>query len=413
MNFPRPSSTATLFGFSFLTAATYVLTRALGVSLFLSRMGSDALPLALGASAIAVIAVSTTTRLLVRYVPIRLCVMFSWLALAAISLLLSTRIVALPNSLYVVGMIYVLTEIRGSLNTVYVTTLANDQFSASTSKRPFVLLASGAPVAGIIAGFLLSYEAKEVSDTAWLSIIAGLDLLTMLVTFLLPRKNPAPQSADLDRSDEVDGQKRPMLGDWRNYRYALAALVATKVIVLTLLGYQWQVVTSDFLQSEAKMISFFAAFYAISDVLIVLAQLSASGLLDRIGIGVPLKLYPMGLALIGIAALVAPSLTILMIVYTIGSGLNVLRRSFHDPGLAAAYAVLNPRVRSETIVLITGMIKPFAEVVAALGLLFFADVVSPDALTCVWILLLVPWYLFARWVSRRYAKHIKSFVRSS
>ena len=396
----------TLFGFSFLTAATYVLTRALGVSLFLARMGSDALPLALGASAIAVIAVSITTRLLIRYVPVRFCVAFSWLALAAISLLLSIKIVDLPNSLYVVGIFFVLAEIRGCLNTVYITTLTNDQFSSSASKKPFVLVASGAPMAGIIAGFLLSYEAHEISDTTWLSVIAGLDLLTMALTGLFPSTAPgAAAAAKLNRQSD-EGSARKKLGkDWRKYRYALGALVATKVIVLTLVGYQWHVVTSDFLQSEHKLISFFAAFYAISDVLIVLIQLSASGLLDRIGIGIPLKLYPVGLALIGTAALLSPSPTILMIVFTIGSGLTVLRRAFHDPGLAAAYAILDSKVRSETIVLITGMIKPFAEVVAAVGLIYYADMVSPSMLTSAWIALLVPWFFFARWVSRRYARH--------
>jgi hypothetical protein len=392
-----------LFGFSFFNAATYVLTRAIGVSLFMARMGSNALPLAFVASAVAVIAISLATRLAVRRIPAGYCATVSWLALAGISLFLSIKIVSLPFSLAIVGSIYMLAEVRGCLNTVYVTALANDMFAHAESKKPFVLVSVGAPVAGIVAGLFLSIEAAEVSATTWLSVIAGLDMLTMLTTLFLPRvPRAARDTAGSAVDDVVPGQ---LNGDWRKYRYGLAALVSLKVIVLTLVSYQWTVVVNDYLVSEQKMIAYFAAFYAISDIFIVLVQIAASGkLLDRFGIGMPLMLYPLCLSVMGLAALVSSSLTMLMVVFTLGSGLNVLRRSIHDPGLTAAYAILDPSVRSETIVLVKGMIKPFAEGVAALGLLFYADVLSPNSLTLVWVALLAPWYFFARWVSRRYSR---------
>lgn len=422
-----PNPTAVLFGFSFLSAATYVLTRTLGVSLFMARIGSDALPLALGASAVCVIALSTLTRLVVRFVPTGYCVTLSWLTLAAASFLLSIKIVALPHSLMVVGAIYVLAEVRGCLNTVYVTTLANDLFASSRSKNPFVIVAAGAPVAGIISGLIVSYEAAEISDTTWLSVIACLDLLTMAVSCFLPRPSRdattkqkqsrldeaeydgelrvasnQTNSSDEDRSSPKDSRR--LTKNWRRYRFGLASLVGIKVVVLTLVGFQWQIVVNDSLVSEQRMIAYFAAFYAINDVLIVLIQAVASGkLLDRYGIGAPLILYPILLSLIGIAALLADSLTVLMVVFTVGCGLNVLRRSLHDPGLAAAYAILDPSVRSETIVLVKGMIKPFSEVAAAMGLLFYASDISSNALTLVWVILLLPWYMIAKWVARRYS----------
>lgn len=51
-----------LFTFSFLTASTYVFVRALAVSLFIARAGSDKLPVALGISALFVIVVSALTK---------------------------------------------------------------------------------------------------------------------------------------------------------------------------------------------------------------------------------------------------------------------------------------------------------------------------------------------------------------
>lgn len=397
-----PNPTATLFGFSFLSTATYVLTRALGVSLFMARLGSEALPLALGASAIAVLAISFLTRLAVRHAIPRHCVLFSWFVLSVVSLVLSFQIVTMPSSLVIVGAIFVLAEVRGCLNTVYATTMVNDFFADSESKKPFVLVLAGAPIAGIIAGFVLSYEAAAVSDTTWLAIIAGLDVATMLLTCFLPNRPPRT-----DQTAQALSAPTASLNHLRRYGYGLAALVALEVTVLTLVGYQWNVVVSDYLMSEQKMIRYFAAFYAISDGLILLIQITASGrLLDRFGIGVPLMLYPVCLAGMGLAAVASGSLSVLMLVFTAGSGLNVLRRALHDPGLAAAFSILDPSVRNETIVLVKGMIKPSAEFIAALGLLFYADMVSARALTWAWIGLLVPWFYFARWVSRRYLSAI-------
>ncbi|KAA1261194.1 hypothetical protein LF1_37400 [Rubripirellula obstinata] len=398
MKVGKPNPTATLFGFSFLSTAAYVLTRALGVSLLMARVGSEALPLALSASAIAVIAISFLTRFAVRYANHRLCLMVTWFALGVVTLILSLKIVTMPYSFVVVGTIFVLAEVRGCLNTVYSTTMANDFFADSTTARPFVLVFAGAPIAGILAGFLLSYEASVISATTWLAVIAGLDAMTMLLSCFLPDwTQPKNEALSVLKAPPKTSNRL------QHYRYRLAALVALKVIVLTLVGYQWNVVVNDYLLSEEKMIRYFAAFYAISDGLILLIQLAASGkLLDRFGIGVPLRMYPVCLAVMGLAAVASDSLPMLMLVFTVGSGLNVLRRALHDPGLAAAYSILDPRIRSETIVLVTGMIKPFAEFIAALGLLFYADFVTANVLTWAWIGLLLPWFYFANWVSRRF-----------
>jgi hypothetical protein len=406
LKFGKPNPKATLFGFSFLSTAAYVLTRALGVSLLMARVGSEALPLALTASAIAVVAISVLTRSAVWYASHRLCLAVTWLLLGLVSLLLSLKIETMPFSMIVVTTIFVLAEVRGCLNTIYATTMANDFFAKSSSTKPFVVVLAGAPIAGIIAGFCLSYEASIVSATTWLAIIAVLDAMTMMLSFFLPRWSRKEEKTLRALKASVKRNRHLY-----RYGYGLAALVALKVIVLTLLGYQWNVVANDYLLSEEKMIRYFAAFYAINDGLILLIQIFVSGkLLDRFGIGVPLTLYPACLAVMGVAALASNSLGMLMFVFTLGSGLNVLRRSLHDPGLAAAYSILDPKVRSDTIVLVTGMIKPFAEFVAALGLLLYAESLNASALTWVWVGLLVPWFYFASWVSRKYVTVRKASV---
>ena len=187
LHFPKTNQTATIFSFSALSAATYVLTRAFGVSLFLVRMGSDALPLALAASAITVIVISLVTRISIRFVPTRLGIAISWMGLAGVSLFLSANLDPLQHSLIIVGMLYVLAEVRGCLNSIYVTTLSNDAFARSPSKQPYALVAAGPPIAGIIAGIFLSIEVSEINYATWLKIIAGIDICVVLLSVFLPK----------------------------------------------------------------------------------------------------------------------------------------------------------------------------------------------------------------------------------
>ncbi|MDA8743283.1 hypothetical protein N9N28_01505 [Rubripirellula amarantea] len=405
----------TLFGFSFLSAASYVVTSALGISLFISRVGSYSLPVVLVASALTVILVSFATRWLIARISPRLCVVMSWLIMGASSLLISLSLVKDHHSFFLLASLYVLGEVRGSLNSVYVTTFTNDSFASSSTKRPYVVVAMGGPIAGIVAGSLMSLGSTEIQGTTWIAIVAALDLATLALTRWLPRPSSfgrTPSSKSLlklasakvvvrERMQAV--HRRPIGHAAYRYRYALAALVGVKVAVLALVGYQWKVVAGDYFVDEQRLLAYFATFYAVSDVLILLLQLStATKLLDRFGIGLPLHAYPLLLAVLGVTALATGTPAMMIVVFTLGRGLNVLRRSFHDPGLASAYSILDPKIRRETIVVVKGMIKPFAEAVAALGLLFFSSELSASQLTFIWLVMLVPWFWFAHWVAETY-----------
>jgi len=239
-------------------------------------------------------------------------------------------------------------------------------------------------------------------------IIASLDVETMVLIRWVPNRLASDLSFEIEpisKHDAAVSTKLPV-DSWRPFRNGLAALVGLKVCVLTLIGYQWQIVAGEFFHdNEARLIAYFAAFFAISDLLIIVVQLFASGkLLDRFGIGVPLKAFPLALAAVGVLSMSASVTGLgvasaLIVTFTAARGLNVLQRSLHDPGLAAAYSVIDPSVRSQAIVFVKGMIKPFAEAVVSIALLFYADVIAFDWITSCWMILLVPWYIAATWVS--------------
>ena len=383
--------------------------RAVALSLFLARIGPDALPVAFAASAFTAIGVSFLTKRALRYLPPNYCAAASWLLLAGATVALEYLTGAYHHSLIVIGLLYVLVEVRGSLNTIHVVTLTNDAFANSDSKRPFAIVASGAPVAGIIVGLILGIEASVLNMLAALILIAGIDVVTCIVVLFCgtPSQDEIVNANHTER-EEVEEPEEQETKDrnLQNYRFNISALVALKIAVLTLIGFQWEVAVANYYgNDETRLVAYFALFYAISDILIFLLQWIASGkLLDRFGIGVGLKGFPIALVFIGIAAVFSQSIPAMMIVFTIAKGFNVMRRAIHDPSLAVAYSTLDPTIRRETIVIVKGMIKPFAEAASASLLLAVGTLLMESQVTYVWLTLILPWLYFAAQTTRLYKR---------
>ncbi|EKK03248.1 hypothetical protein RBSH_01558, partial [Rhodopirellula baltica SH28] len=370
-----------LIGFTFLTSATYSVARALGVSLFIARMGSDALPVALAASAVTVIAVSALTHLVNQRFPARYSVFGSWIGLASITAWLTAMISVEHHSIVLLGALYVIAEVRGCVNTIYATTLVNNAFASSTSKRPFVLVAAGAPIAGIAMGAVMGFGASTLEDTTWLKIIIGLDAATIVLLRWLPKTPAMKAPPEIDPHSQINQPKQidqngirsirhiPSSPSAYRYRYGLVSLIAFNVFAVTMVDYQWKVIAGDHLLAEAQLLTYFAGFYAINDILIVLVQFTvATKLLDRFGIGMPLCAYPLLLSVLGLIALINQSQAVLILLFTLGQGLTVLKRSLYDPGMTSAYAILPQGIRNETILLIKGVVKPVIEAAVAIGL---------------------------------------------
>ncbi|MFG0253874.1 MAG: MFS transporter [Rhodopirellula sp. JB053] len=422
-----------LFCFALLTSAAYVLSSSIGMSLYLARVGSAALPLVLVASAVVVVVVSTLTYAIINLAAPRNCVIAIWSLLAASTAALSWQLRGSDHSIYILGLIYVLAEVRGCLNTVFLTTLMTDWFRNSESKRPYTLVASGAPVAGILAGLFLTWGAPILGNVQVLQGIAALDLVVAVLAWSLPRRplrteperqlaeNSAPHSdlrilpamelggaesggaepANRHRVESVPAVENTAETDTPStalrFRSHILVLIVIKTAVLTLIGYQWKVSVSDYWhEDESSLISYFAAYYAIVDTLILTSQLFVAGkFLDRFGIGFALRAYPILLAIVAASAFFIDGSLALVVVFTIARGLDVFRRSMHDPALASAFAMLSKRFRRQSIVVIKGIAKPAAEVISALALFLYATSVTSNEITVLWLGLLIPWFASA------------------
>lgn len=403
-------TTGVLFGFAFLSSASYVLTSALGVSLYLARVGANSLPVVLLASAIAVVLASSVTYSLTLQLSTKRCILAAWFVLAMVSLTIAYKLENAEETLYWLVAIYVLAEIRGCLNTVFLTTVMTDAFGQTRSKRPYALVSAGAPLAGIVTGVILHYEASVVTAVQTLQVIAGLDcavVILLTITHFMSKKNvdeftPTNINAFDKRVPHlVEGTSRITHGiraTVERYRFHLGALIIFKTAALTLIGYQWKFSASVYLhEQETSLIAFFAAYYAVTDVLILVTQFFISGrLLDRFGIRLALIGYPCLLIMLGIIAFLIKTPFEWFALLTITRGADVIRRSLHDPALAAAFASIAAKRRRRTIVFINGILKPIAEVLTALALLLYADGIAFQSLTIYWCFTLLLW-LSAAW----------------
>ena len=386
---PDRRTTIAIFLFSFLTGAAYVMMRAVAVSLFLSRVGPDHLPMAFAASAAGVVIVSLVSKALARLLSTRGRATLSWIGLAGASVLLQFGCANYPESWLVVTLLYVLADIRGSLGTIYLATLSSEQFVDSKTKRPFTIVASGAPMAGIVVGLALGLEASTFGVLPVLIAVAAVDLFAAVTAYLSPMREEIEQPANEPPTQPSQAHLR--------LRQGVAAIFALQILVLTLITYQWEVAASSYFgNNETGMVAYFAYFFAVSDLLIVVFQWTAAGpLLDRFGLRFALCGFPVLILLVGVVALGVDSSAALLIVYTLAKGMCVFRRSVHDPAFMAVYSALNPLIRSGAIVLNKGIIKPVAEAVA-IGLLLLAGAMfSEFRVTGIWLALVVPWLYVA------------------
>lgn len=263
----------------------------------------------------------------------------------------------------------------------------------------------------------MGFGASTLEDTTWLKIIIGLDAATIVLLRWIPKTSAARATSEIEPHSQINSSKKADRNGIRSirhipaspsafrYRYGLVSLIAFNVFAVTMVDYQWKVIAGDHLLAEAQLLTYFAGFYAINDILIVLVQFTvATKLLDRFGIGMPLCAYPLLLSVLGLIALINQSQAVLILLFTLGQGLTVLKRSLYDPGMTSAYAILPQDIRNETILLIKGVVKPVIEAAVAIGLLFFASRMTSNQITSTWLAALIPWFLLSSWVASTYEK---------
>lgn len=395
------------FSFSFITAASYVTTRTVADSIFLSRLGPEYLPWMIIASALTVAATAAGYSHLAQRWRLPRAVRVTFLSLAAISLGLRALVGDDRIIFIVVAFVYVFAEVRGSLNTIQFSLLVNELFTSRDPKKVIGVIGVGATLAGVLFGFLVGYEAAVIGTENLLFMIAALDLLA-IVPVQLGRKlllTRTERSRRYQRGRQITFKMTPLasLRAMAQSPYArnIAAMVFLGVLVATFVQFQWKSVASvRFDDAEDRLTSYFGWFYGAQFLLIGIVQIFFTSRVMR-GIGLPLTLmiYPGAILSATAGILSSASELALFWTVTITKGSDVFRRTMYDPAVQMLFWPMNSVAQRRLIPLVIGLVKPLSEAAAGLLLLQIVWFVSLRQLS-LFVLVFVVCWLWSAWRCR-------------
>lgn len=366
-----------LFVYSLSLAASYTLARTAGDSLFLSRIGSDSLAGVFVLSGVSTAIVALLWYALTHRWSLERSVRLSGLTFAALSFAAWWSLPQLHHSTWLFGAIYLLTEVKGCVNAINIVSSMNDVLGGHSSRQSWARIGMAVPLAGISMGALVGVEATWVTPRNWLLLAAFLDLagvflLTGLDKIRVPRAKPIQRQSlkrAFRKSETVSSFKAYACS--KHFQFWVIILISAKVIVLTLVNFEWKVTASDFYANDESALSrYFGLFYAWIGVATLLLQIFVTGrLMRRRTIHIPILVMPIAFLILNCLLVAGGSVAFLMVVTSLAKFTEVWRRSVHDTTLNFLYTKIERAKRRQVIAINSAAVKPLSEVVASLVLL--------------------------------------------
>lgn len=393
------SAVALLFLYGFGNAAAYVLARTIADSAFLSHIGPKHLPAMYMVSAGVVALASIFYGRLSRQTTPHRAVTWTLVILSVTSAILPELMHRFANSLTAFAVVYVLTQIRGTLGTIQYATLLNEHFSRERPERVVGLAGAGATLAGFTLGMGIGALPNDIDVPSLMYLTASFDLLTIIPVVLLARQMQqqsqidTPDSVAPDTSSQAE-QEGPIRNALHNsYVRGIAGVVMIGVVVATLVEFQWKASVADLLnRDEARLAEYFGFFYGCVYLATGALQLFVTRrLLERRSVLAGLVAFPVSLLVTGSGILLASVGQVLLWPVTLAKGCDIFKRSMNDPAIQILYGPLESGSRRQAITFVAGIAKPLAEAVAAVALLGLSRWVSVRLLSVLVLALVFVW----------------------
>jgi len=366
-----------LLCYAMLLAASYTMMRTIGDSLFLSRVGNDSLALVFVFSGIATAVIASIWYAATRRLSLAVSIKASSVVFFSLTLTAWLMLPHLHHSWWLLAAIYLLTEIKGCVNTINVVSAMNELLGGHSSRQAWARIGLGAPLAGIFVGASIGIEASFLDLRTWLLLSAILDAIAIFPMVNASKvkvqqgKSWAKSESSLMSSMENLAKRFKVYACSRQFRFWIGLLIMAKVIVLTLITFFWKVSVNDyFAGNEASLTRYFAVYYACIGMLTLLIQLFVTGrLISRKSLYVPILFMPVALSILCMIAVISLGAFLVLVLLTLAKSLEVWRRSVHDTTLNLLYTNIDRRMRRTAIAINTAALKPLAEVGASLVLL--------------------------------------------
>lgn len=399
-----------LFLFCLLAGSSYTLAKTAADSLFLSRIGVDSLPAEFLAAGVATALFATLWVRAAKRISIGRLLRATAAILGVFYITAWVMLPMMDHSFSLLSVIYVLAEIKGCLYAIVAISAMNETLGRNSSRQSWATILLGFSIAAITVGTAIGFESTLWDADNWLLVAGVLDLLAILTgvglksanaKFESKKGNPAAESATGTVTDEnnqspiathqstddaadateplqaqIAKQSLPLTKYADAERFALwfSVLIAAKVMVLTLVAFNWKVSVNNYLGSSERLLAaFFGWFYAMAGLGTLLVQFFVTArLLSNKSVVFPILVLPTALLLLNVLFVSGVGLGVSMAftfyITTSAKAMDAWRRSTHDTAIHLLYTSIEKRKRRGLIGHNHGLIKPGSEIAAGLVL---------------------------------------------
>jgi ATP/ADP translocase/HEAT repeat protein len=403
----------------------FVVGRTVASSLFLHRLDKSLLPYTYVAVAIAMSLASALYSRLSRKVG-RIGLFVTTLGVYAAGLLgLRGALEYWPESIIVVGTLYVFVDIMSILCITQFWTLACDVFTTREAKRVFGVVGGGSAVAMLVFGALLRAVVHAVGTPNLIFLmVAELVACIGIILWLQRSARDQLREAMLEgRTRRPSAGKAPREGlaaDFgrllrTRHLASIALITALMAVAITLIDYQWKMsARAAFLGDEDGLAGFFSLYNLFVGLASFFVQFFLTGrILEGMGILTALMLLPGALLAASGAVLIASARTVALWASTAAAGANALLRfTVQNTAVQLFFRPVAPDFRPRAEALVEGILKPVVTGLTGLAIAWSASHIELRQLSYPAMAILLLW-LLANWRARRhYVQALAERIRS-
>ena len=297
---------ALMLGYGFLALTSYYVVKPARNSIFVDRVGADALPLVYVLTAVVVVGVMVVYSRYVERVGHLTLILSSMAGLGAATVGFWFLLRGGSSSVVASGGFYIFVKLYPLFLVSQFWLVANLLFTTTQARRLFGPIGMGLILGGIAGSSVAGFAGERLGTEALLLVATGvLGLCALLVLSLAPRIRKGSSGASARLTEDLSGSAVALLRDSTHLR-TIAWILGLTIVVGTLLDWQLNRAVELFIEGEDAKTEFWGGFYAVLNVASVVIQLAfTSWVLRRFGVGLALFILPvfLGVASLGILAL--------------------------------------------------------------------------------------------------------------
>ena len=386
-------------------ASAALMARALGDSLFLSRLGSHGLPFMYVVGALVTGAGSYACARAAPRVSTSRIGVFVAVVLIVVNVIVYLTLDALPNASRVTA--YLLADVTGRILVILYWALVTEVFDARESRRLFGLIGAMGTTACLPTGFLVGPLARRLGLPSLIFIVCGLLTGFVIAVRLLQQREKSERAAAGGRRELIATNRQSAGQLHRKSQFVtIAALAAATSLVQTLVDYQFKASFSSRL-GGAALAATFGQLYAHASLAALFLQLF---LVHRIlswgGVLVSLSVLP--IAIMGASAAILKTASSAWVYATKAMDVT-LTLTVNGTARQMLYRGIRSESRMQARALAEGLYQPIA--VAAAGSLLALNVNSLNVRTMAGVTIAgcVIWAFLAR---SAYASYVSGLISS-